>query len=110
MAPLPGCRRWGNVFLSPLTFNYRRDTLNGWGFHDMSGNVSEWVEDCWHPNYAGAPRDGSAWTTGGDCAIRMYRGGSWAIFPSWLHSSDRDFTRADLRGSSTGFRVLRTFE
>ena len=27
MAPLPGCRRWGNVFLSPLTFNYRRDTL-----------------------------------------------------------------------------------
>ena len=83
---------------------------NGWGFHDMSGNVSEWVEDCWHPNYAGAPRDGSAWTTGGDCAIRMYRGGSWAIFPSWLHSSDRDFTRADLRGSSTGFRVLRTFE
>ena len=28
MASLPGCRRWGNVFLSPPTFNYRRDTLH----------------------------------------------------------------------------------
>ena len=76
----------------------------------MSGNVWEWVKDCWHPNYTGAPRDGSAWTSGGDCGPRMYRGGSWFSFASWLRSSDRNFTNANLRGSSRGFRVLRTFE
>ncbi len=40
---------------------------NGFWLHDMAGNVSEWAEDCWHENYDGAPRDGSAWTRGGDC-------------------------------------------
>ena len=49
---------------------------NGFGLHDMHGNVSEWVEDCWHYSYSGAPTDGSAWTTGGDCPLRVLRGGS----------------------------------
>src|SRR5262245_43552542 len=34
---------------------------NGLGFYDMSGNVWEWIEDCWHWNYEDAPKDGSAW-------------------------------------------------
>lgn len=33
---------------------------NGLGSYDMSGNVWEWVEDCWHGRYKGAPTDGSA--------------------------------------------------
>jgi formylglycine-generating enzyme required for sulfatase activity len=50
---------------------------NGFGLHDMHGNVAEWVEDCWHDEYtAQAPTDGSAWVDG-DCNGRVVRGGSW---------------------------------
>jgi formylglycine-generating enzyme required for sulfatase activity len=52
---------------------------NPFGLYDMAGNVWEWVQDCWHKNYSGAPKDGSAWLeeNGGDCGQRVVRGGSW---------------------------------
>ena len=62
---------------------------NAWGLHDVHGNVWEWVGDCWHENYARAPRDGSAWTTGGDCSRRVVRGGSWDYNPWLLRSAYR---------------------
>ena len=84
--------------------------VNAWGLHDMHGNVWEWVEDCWHDNYARAPRDGSAWTTGGNCSRRVLRGGGWYSYPRYLRSASRSRDVAGLRSSSVGFRVARTLD
>jgi formylglycine-generating enzyme required for sulfatase activity len=80
---------------------------NAFGLHDMEGNVSEWVEDSWHENYAGAPIDGSAWA-GGDTSLRVLRGGSWYSFPTDLRSASRRADQPDHRSPEIGFRVARS--
>ena len=63
---------------------------NNFGLHDMHGNVSEWVEDCWHEEYAASvPADGSAWLDEGDCKGRVVRGGSWEDSRTELRSASR---------------------
>ena len=81
---------------------------NRFGLHDVHGNVWEWVEDCWHENYGGAPLDGGAWVTGGDCGFRMLRGGSWSNYPWNLRSAFRLRNETGVRDSTVGFRVART--
>ena len=83
---------------------------NGFGLHDILGNVWEWVEDCWHDDYDGAPRDGSAWTRGGDCGRRVLRGGSWDVGPRLLRSAIRYRNVAEVRDTIVGFRVARTLD
>jgi formylglycine-generating enzyme required for sulfatase activity len=83
---------------------------NDLGLHDMLGNVWEWSEDCWHSNYDDAPRDGSAWTTGGDCRRRVLRGGSWVNSPGFVRSADRSGYYPDDRYFDNGFRVARTID
>ena len=76
---------------------------NGFGLHDMHGNVWEWVEDCWNDNYAGAPSNGTAWTAGGDCGKRVLRGGSWYNKPRILRSAIRSGTPPGTATTSSGF-------
>jgi formylglycine-generating enzyme required for sulfatase activity len=80
---------------------------NGFGLYDMQGNVSEWVEDCWHDDYnAGVPADGSPWVDG-DCQGRVMRGGSWEDSDSELRTSAR---LGEFQGQSSyadGIRVAR---
>ncbi|MCY4121255.1 MAG: formylglycine-generating enzyme family protein, partial [Acidobacteria bacterium] len=82
---------------------------NGFGLHDIAGNVWEWVEDCWHNDYDGAPRDGSAWTRGGNCGRRVLRGGSWIDGPPRIfRSAFRNRFDAEDRYANVGIRVART--
>jgi formylglycine-generating enzyme required for sulfatase activity len=73
----------------------------------MLGNVWEWVEDCWHGSYKGAPTDGSAWgkQQGGDCAWRVVRGGSWDSDPRGIRSAIRFGYTPDPRIEDVGFRL-----
>jgi formylglycine-generating enzyme required for sulfatase activity/serine/threonine protein kinase len=79
---------------------------NPWGFYNVHGNVWEWVEDCWHGNYQGAPVDGSAWTTG-ECEDRVLRGGGWSVNPWSVRSAFRYRFAPSNRFSAYGFRVAR---
>jgi formylglycine-generating enzyme required for sulfatase activity len=81
---------------------------NGFGLHDMSGNVFEWVEDCIHGTYEKAPTNESAWlgTEGGDCGQRVIRGGSWYDGPVYLRVSGRGRNDTFDRGDMLGFRLV----
>ena len=79
---------------------------NPFGLYDIDGNVSEWVEDCWHDNYIRAPRDGSAWVNPG-CGLRMIRGSSWGSSPDQARSAFRIAASPDTRSGRVGFRVVR---
>jgi len=96
----------GAVFTAPVG-SYRR---NSFGLSDMAGNAWEWVEDCWHGSYQGAPTDGSAWLDreGGECARRVLRGGGWRDTPWFLRSALRYGDRADEAFFNVGIRLART--
>jgi formylglycine-generating enzyme required for sulfatase activity len=81
---------------------------NGFGLHDMHGNVSEWVEDCWQDDYtARHPTDGSAWLEG-NCNGRVVRGGSWEDSQVELRSAARTGGDKTDRFYTDGLRIARS--
>ena len=83
---------------------------NPWGLDEVAGNVFEWVQDCWHDSYRGAPADGSVWNEagGGDCARRVVRGGCWISYPWNLRSAFRYGFSAVEAYNDLGLRLART--
>jgi formylglycine-generating enzyme required for sulfatase activity len=80
---------------------------NAFGLNDMQGNVSEWVEDCWHDEYdEKAPTDGSAWLDG-DCNGRVVRGGSWEDSEGELRSAARTGGAKNDQFYTDGLRIAR---
>jgi formylglycine-generating enzyme required for sulfatase activity/dienelactone hydrolase len=77
---------------------------NAYGLYDMVGNVWQWMSDCEHNDYEGAPTDGSAWIAG-DCGWHMIRGGSWVQDPHGMRVSLRLWEDLPRHFQSMGFRV-----
>jgi formylglycine-generating enzyme required for sulfatase activity len=82
-------------------------SANLFGLYNVHGNVWEWTQDCWHETYDGAPKDGSAWTTGCSSYSRVIRGGSWYGNPANLRSAFRSDRFPELRYNFIGFRLAR---
>jgi len=101
-----GCKSW---WIGKQTAPAGSFPANAFGLFDMSGNVWQFVEDCWHDDVLGAPKNGTAWET--DCIVehhRVVRGGAWDSRPEVLRSARRTWITSDGRLHSFGFRVGRT--
>jgi formylglycine-generating enzyme required for sulfatase activity len=93
---------WDNVSTAPVgTFE-----PNPLGLFDTAGNAMEWVQDCHHPNYTGAPLDGRAWEETG-CQFRVARGGAFNKPARSMHTTARRRFAPDTRLNMIGFRVAR---
>jgi formylglycine-generating enzyme required for sulfatase activity/serine/threonine protein phosphatase PrpC len=79
---------------------------NPFGLYDTAGNVYEWVHDCYHRNYKDAPIDGSVWE-GGDCDVRVVRGGAYGSPASSMRVENREKFKSDKGQYNVGFRVAR---
>jgi formylglycine-generating enzyme required for sulfatase activity len=80
---------------------------NAWGLYDMIGNVWEWVADCWHGNYEGAPEDARPWMEDA-CSKHVNRGGGWGNHARTARVSTRDGDMHTARSDGLGFRVARS--
>ena len=78
---------------------------NAFGLYDMHGNMSEWVADCYRGNYAEAPTDGGAQTSG-FCGMRILRSGAWDYPPRFLRAATRYWYPPTNRYSDSGFRLV----
>jgi formylglycine-generating enzyme required for sulfatase activity len=103
---------WLNTNSTGRTQPVGTKKANGLGLQDMSGNVWEWVQDCWHDDYQHAPTNGSAWleANDGNCGTRVRRGGGWTNSPMSLRSSLRSGYSADSRSIQIGFRLAQDID
>lgn len=81
----------------PFTASVASYQANAFGLHDMTGNVWEWVQDCYDPRKAK-----------GNCSHRVIRGGSWSYGAADLRTANREPHLATVRGAGLGFRVARS--
>lgn len=82
---------------------------NGFGVHDMIGNVFEWTAD-WYGEkyYAASPSQDPRGPASGD--RRVLRGGSWNDDPRYAGVSFRGQGRPDTSDTTFGFRCARDLQ
>lgn len=98
-----GCgSKWDNQMTAPVgSF-----PPNGYGLHDVTGNVYEWCLDAYHKDYSGAPSDGSAWLNDAQKDDDINRGGSWFQSANEVAIARRCWDNAGRKSKEYGFRVL----
>jgi formylglycine-generating enzyme required for sulfatase activity len=79
---------------------------NAWGLYDMNGNVAEWVQDWYSPDYyeRSPNTDPQGPQTG---SYRIFRGGSWIDEAKYCTPTHRRFDLPVNRLSYVGFRLVR---
>lgn len=88
------CRDCGNIWDDKGTAPVGSFPAYGFGLHDTSGNVEEWMQDC----YDQVEDDKQ-------CPRRVLRGGSWYSGPGSLRSAYRDSLHPAYRSHDIGFRL-----
>jgi len=101
------CKGCGGDWSNDAPVNVDALPPNPFGLYGMNGGVWEWVEDCWHKDYDGAPTDGSAWSSS-DCRENVIRGGAWRNDSTYAHSSSRFTYDNNVRYLLNGFRVAKS--
>ncbi len=101
---MANCRNCVTVAAAEQPLKLGSFKANPFGLHDMGGGVDQWVEDCWHRNYQGAPINGSAWVESGDCGNRVIRSGSWRNDTRYVRPANRE-SYGNARYPTHGFRI-----
>ncbi len=103
--PKLGGYAWYDANSDSKTHAVGRKTPNGWGLHDMHGNVLEWCQDSYGA-YGGRAVDPVG--PGPGSARRVLRGGSWRNLSggSQTRSAARRASEPSYRDDQVGFRVV----
>ena len=83
---------WYDQNSGSKTHQVGQKQANGYGLYDMSGNVWEWMSDCYDSS----------------CGGRVVRGGSWGNYSNLARSAYRNGSTPASRYYYYGFRVART--
>jgi formylglycine-generating enzyme required for sulfatase activity len=103
------CTGCGSLWDGEQSAPVGRFPPNPFGLYDISGNVWEWVADCFHDRFAEAPADGSAVKKEG-CGKRVIRGGAWSFPVKEMRSANRWRDFPSRSSDDTGFRVVREIQ
>jgi formylglycine-generating enzyme required for sulfatase activity/class 3 adenylate cyclase len=101
---MANCKNCNDIAAAEQPIKVGSFTPNPFGLYDMGGGVDQWVEDCWHKNYQGAPSEGSPWVEG-DCVSHVIRSGSWKNDARYARPANRDSYDTNVRYPTHGFRV-----
>jgi len=101
---MANCKNCADVAAAEQPIKVGSFAPNPFGLYDMGGSVDQWVEDCWHKTYQGAPLDGSPWVEG-ECVSHVLRSGSWRNDSRYARPANRDNYDTNVRYPTHGLRV-----